>query len=403
MEYIVEILRQNDEGLGIAKIDNIITFVDNTLIGEKVKIKITDKKKNYYIAKTVEVIEPSPNRRVPFCPYYNICGGCNIMHMKYDCQLKFKVNKVKNVFKKIYGKDIEPNIEYLNENNYRNKITLKIKDNNLGFFSKKTHDIVNINKCYISDDKINKVIRVLKEFIIKNNNHNISEAMIRIGNQTLLSIDKINNKLKKQFIEYMSKDVDIIYINKAKEYGNIQTMELFDLKFNVSPNSFFQVNTKMTEKLYKYVLDNINVNFNALDLYCGVGTITQIISKKCKHVIGIEVVSDAVNNARKNAKLNNIKNIEFICGKVEDNIDKIKLSNIDLVVLDPPRSGSDKKTLKILKEIFPKQIIYISCNPITLARDLKELDDIYELKSIELFDMFPNTTHVETISILKLK
>ena len=403
MRYIVEILRYNNEGLGIAKIGDITVFVEGALIGEKVEIEVTEKKKNYYIAKTIEVINKSDDRRVPSCPYYNLCGGCNIMHMSYMHQLEFKKCVVKDIFKKILNKQIDVVIESIDNINYRNKVSLKVEKNKLGFYSNKTHDIVDITKCDIADKKINEIILKLKEFIINNYNHDIKEVIIRDGITSLLLIDNIDINLKDKFIKSLSKCVDTIYINKVIEYGNIQNMQLLDYKFNVSPYSFFQVNTKMVEKLYSYVLDNIVENTNALDLYCGVGTITSVLSKKCKSVLGIEVVKDAINNAKENIELNNIKNVNFICGKVEDNIEKIKFNNIDLVVLDPPRSGSDKKILKTLKEINPKQIIYISCNPVTLARDLNSLLDMYEIKNIKLFDMFPNTYHIESLMVLERK
>lgn len=411
MEYIVEILRENDEGLGIAKISDVTVFVSNALEGEKVKIRITEKHKNYWKAETLEILEKSSNRVDADCKYYSVCGGCNIMHMSYKKQLEFKLNRVKHIFKKIYNKDvIIDGIEYGSPFNYRNKVVLRVENETLGFYKYNTNDLFNCNKCIISSDMINKTIEVISKFIINNKNHNIKEIMIRknndYSNKIMVCIDNINHDLKQKFIDELSKYDFIvsIYISEILEYGNhTLTINMFDLNFEVSPKSFFQVNEIMAKKLYQYVLDNIDQSSNALDLYCGTGTITSIISKKCKKVIGIEVIEDAVKNANKNIKNNNINNIEFICSKVENVIDKIDINNIDLVIMDPPRSGSDKKTLKTICRILPKKIIYISCNPITLVRDLKQLDKYYDIKNIKLFDMFPNTHHVECVSVLHRK
>lgn len=404
MEYIVDILRENDEGLGIAKIDNMTVFVRNAIIGEKVKVQIIKTQKNFLLAEAVEIIEKSDSRVIPICPYYNICGGCDIMHMNYDKQANFKINRVKHIFKKIYGKDIT--IQKLVQDkqfNYRNKVVLRVKNNILGFYKNKTNELFDCKSCIISSDNINEVIKIIREFINKNINHNINEIMIRQSdtNKVMICIDNINNNLKQKFLHELSKYdfISSIYINNSLEYGLDKIIvNCCRLKFEVSPKSFFQVNYQMAEKLYNYVLDNIEEPRTALDLYCGTGTITSIISKKCSKVIGIEIIKEAVENANKSKELNNIKNIEFICGKVEDLIDNIK--ELELLVMDPPRSGSDRKTLKFICNILPKKIIYISCNPVTLVRDLKQLDSYYNIKNIKLFDMFPQTHHVECVCVL---
>lgn len=411
MEYIVEILRENDEGLGIAKIDNITVFVSGAIKGEKVKIEVVEKKKNYWVAELKEIIKPSSKRVKPVCPYYDICGGCDIMHMSYDKQLDFKLNRVKHIFKKLYDKDIElDGIECESKLNYRNKVVLRVDNNIIGFYKTRTNQLFDCKNCIISSDTINKTIKVISEFINNNKNHNITEVMIRQSNiqenKVMVCIDNINSKIKEKFVSELSKIPFIvsIYINQRLEYGNSKIIvNLFDLKFEVSPKSFFQVNYKVAEKLYTYVLDNIDEASNALDLYCGTGTITSIISKKCNKVIGIEVVKEAVENAKKNIELNSIKNVEFIHGKVENLISNLNIKSQGLVVMDPPRSGSDKKTLETICNILPKKIIYISCNPVTLVRDLKLLDKYYDIKKIKLFDMFPQTHHVECVCVLNLQ
>lgn len=409
MEYIVDILRENDEGLGIAKIDNMTAFVKNSIKGEKVKVQVIETQKNFLLAETTEIIDKSNARVAPICPYYNICGGCDIMHMNHDKQLDFKLNRVRHIFEKLYDKEVNiEKIESLNSFNYRNKVVLRVKNNVLGFYKQKTNELFECQSCVVSSDNINKVIQIIREFINNNKIHNINEVMIRQSNtnKVMISIDNINNNLKKSFLNELSKYdfISSIYINNYLEYGLDKILvNCCGLNFEVSPKSFFQVNYQVAEKLYNYVLDNIEETRYALDLYCGTGTITSIISKKCNKVIGIEIIKEAVEDANKSKELNNIKNLEFICGKVEDLIDNINIKDLDLLVMDPPRSGSDRKTLKFICSILPKKIIYISCNPVTLVRDLKQLDTYYDIKNIKLFDMFPQTHHVECVALLSLK
>lgn len=411
MEYIVDILRENDEGLGIAKIDNITVFVNGAINGEKVKIEVIEKKKNYWKAELKEIITPSSKRVEPVCPYYNICGGCDIMHMSSGKQLEFKLDRVKHIFKKLYDKEIDiDKIESLNNFNYRNKVVLRVNNNILGFYKNKTNELFDCNKCVISSDNTNKTIDILHDFINSNKNHNIKEVMIRQNNDTLgkimVCIDNINKCYKEKFIKELSnyKFIESIYIDERVVFGKSNLLiNMFDLTFEVSPKSFFQINDLMTKCMYSYVLENIDDGSNALDLYCGTGTITSIISKKCNKVIGIESIKEAVENANKNILRNNIKTVGFMCGKVEELIDDINIKNLDVIVMDPPRSGSDKKTLNTICNILPKKIIYISCNPVTLVRDLKQLDTYYDIKNIRLFDMFPQTHHVECVALLSLK
>ena len=408
MEYIVDILRENDEGLGIAKIDNITVFVSDAIKGERVKIEVIDKKKNYLLAKQKEILKKSSDRVDTPCKYYSICGGCDIMHMSHDKQLDFKLNRVRHIFKKLYDKEVNiEKIASLNSFNYRNKVVLRVDNDILGFYKHGTNELFDCNKCIVSSDNINKTIEILHNFINNNKNHNIKEVMIRQNNDTIgkvmVCIDDINKCWQEKFIKELSsyKFIESIYINEKLVYGkNNLLINMFDLTFEVSPKSFFQINELMTKCLYSYVLDNIDNGSNALDLYCGTGTITSIISKKCNKVIGIEVIKDAIYNANKNILRNNIKTVGFMCGKVEDLIDDINIKKLDVIVMDPPRSGSDKKTLNTICNILPKKIIYISCNPVTLVRDLKQLDDYYDIKNIRLFDMFPQTHHVECVCVL---
>lgn len=396
----VKILRLNNEGEGIASIDGKLCFIKGALPNEVVNISIKEDKGNYFIGELNNVIESSPDRVIPKCPYYDKCGGCNLMHLSYNKQLDFKKDKVIGIFNKICNIDINPNIHSYNELNYRNKVTLKVSNNEIGYYEEKTHRIVSINNCLLLDESINDVIAKLKSFI-QNKDHNISEIMIRvISNEIMISFDNLNPVYKDELLSLFHDES--IYINGELVSGNKSLIEqIEDYKFYVSPKSFFQVNTVTFKELYKYVISKLDNEETALDLYSGTGTISILMSKYFDKVYGIEVSSSSIGDANANLELNNISNVEFIEGKVEDKIDELKKLDIDTIIMDPPRAGSDNKSLNSIIEINPKKIIYISCNPVTLVRDYNVLKEQYSLKSIDLFDMFPQTSHVETVMILE--
>ena len=402
--YEVKIIRLNNEGLGVALVDKFVVFVKNALVNEIVKIKITEVNENYALGEVINYIETSSDRVIPACPFYEKCGGCNLMHMNYESQISFKKDKVKSIFKKISNIDINiKDIIYDKEFNYRNKVTLKVKNDKIGLYSEKTNDIINVDKCLLLDNKMNDELIKLELFIHRYKNNNISEIMIRVINdKIMLSLDTINKEVRDSFINNFD-HVESIYINNKLVYGNEFLKETInDLEFNISPKSFFQVNKNIMTKMYDKAISYIKGG-TTLDLYSGTGTISMLASKTSDEVIGIEVVKDAVKDANNNIELNNIKNVSFICDKVENKIDELKNKKIDNIIMDPPRSGSDKKSLASILEIDPKQIIYISCNPVTLARDYNTLKEKYSIKEITLFDMFPNTYHVECVLVLSRK
>ena len=402
--YKTKIIRQNNELSGIGIIDDIIVFIDYAIKDEVVKVKINKIFKNYAIGSIVEIIEKSKDRVEPICPYFFKCGGCDLMHIDYSKQLELKKEKVKSILKKICNIDIS--LDYINSYNtlnYRNKVVFKVDKNKIGFYEKKTNDLIDIDKCIISNNKINECLMKIRNFIKINNNHGITEILIRVcNNEVMICIDNINNSVKNNFIDQL-KDVSSIYINNKNIYGKaFLTQTLNELNFSVSPKSFFQVNIDVTKNLYNKVLSYVNKSDVIVDLYSGTGTITTMLSKKAKKVIGIEVVKDAVKDAKNNIILNNVNNVEFICDKVQNKIDILKNLNIDIIIMDPPRSGSDRKTLNSILNIEPKKIIYVSCNPVTLARDINILKEKYMLKEINAYDMFLNTYHVECVCLLQL-
>lgn len=393
-----KIEKLDHKGRGICFIDNKITFVEETLPNEIVDIKLLVQKKKFNEAKVRSIIETSENRVTPICPYYHDCGGCNLMHLDYSKQLEYKKDKVAEILKR-YG-NIEKEIDEIipsTEFYYRNKVTFQVKEN-IGFYKKKSYDIILLEKCLIIDEKINEILNQIKTLDLSN----IYQIVIRASKYTdeSMIVFKTNGDLK---IDINKLNVTSIIMYKNNEYITLKGKDyilekLNDLTFMISPDSFFQVNSYGALKLYERVLEycNLNGNEKVLDLFCGTGTIGLFLSRYCNHVMGVEINKYAVEDAKRNAELNNIKNIDFIC----DDAMNVNFKNIDLVVVDPPRSGLDKKTIDYLLNLDVKKLIYVSCDPMTLARDLKLLTEIYEVKNISLVDMFSNTFHVECVCVL---
>lgn len=394
MERVV-IEKLDHFGNGISRIDGKIVFVPRTLKGDIVEIEIAKENKKFLEGKVVNYIKKMPRKST--CPYSDICGGCHIIDMDYNEQLKYKEDKIKELFKKNFDTDIKIEKVIFDSNiNYRNKISLHVKDKKIGFYKEESHEIVEIDKCIIACEEINKVISKLKD-IVKDND--ITDVMIRSNKGILLDI---KGNVSKEVILNNFSDVSVIYLNDLLIKGNgFIEEEILGKKFNISPKAFFQVNSNVCSKIFSEVRDYIkDKNYsNALDLYCGTGVIGIIISDLVKSVVGIEVVEQAVENANSNKKLNNIDNVSFICDKVENRIDEF--NDIDLIIVDPPRRGLDKMSIDIILKIMPKGIVYISCDPNTLVRDLKVLNGRFNIKSVSIADMFPNTYHVETIVFLE--
>lgn len=394
-----KVISQNNEGLGIIRNNNKIVFVPFSLSNEVVEYEIIKENKKYDEGKLLKVKEECNERQIAKCPYYFNCGGCDLMHQKYEYQLKFKVNKVINNLKHISNMDIDNiDIESNNEFNYRNHITLSVSSDKIGFYKNHTNEIVDIDYCFISNNEINNVLKEIREFISKYKNNNIDRISIKAYNEILINIESNNFKLVTEFKNFVK--FDSLYINCEYVLGKrYVTANLDKYKYNVSSRDFFQKNTEMTVKLYSYVKNLLNNNENILDLYCGSGGIGIFVSDKVKSVLGIEVIEEGVKNAKENALINNVNNIEFICGKAEDNLENI--NNIDTIIVDPPRVGLKRNAIDDILKIDADRIIYVSCNSVTLARDLNYLKYKYKIECIKLFDLFPNTHHVESVVLLK--
>jgi len=390
-------------GRGIAHINNKVVFINNALPDEVVNIKIVNDKKSFSEAIVTKYITKSNNRIERICPYFEKCGGCNLLFYNYENTLKFKENKVKELL-------VKNKINYINNNsiirsehplNYRNKISLKIINNKIGYYETKSHDLVEIKKCPVASESINKIIKDYKLLNIKNGyltircNYNNEILLIINCNEFNYNIDltklKANNKI-----------VGIIYNDKLIYGENFFYERISGMLFKVSYNSFFQVNPYITPKLFDLIAENIDSNSKVLDLYCGVGTLSIVASKKAKEVIGIEIIKNAVINASKNALLNKRTNVKFLLGDVSNTISKIN-GKFDTLIVDPPRSGLDKKTINYILENKPLKIIYVSCDANTLIRDLKSLEEIYSIKDYKVLDMFSYSYHLESFVILELK
>ena len=448
-EYTLDIISQGYEGEGIAKLDGYPIFVHGALKGEKVRVLIVKVKKNYAYGKLLEVIEESSCREEAKCPHYKRCGGCSVQHMSYKAQLDFKWDRVKDCISKIGGLPEELVLYPLGMETpyrYRNKVQLPVGMVNgelaIGFYAPRSHDIIDIEKCIIQDEIAEKVSILTKEWMKKfniqpttidgefNKNGLVRHLMIRRGfttNEVMVVlvtlkhkvpyIDELINALKEN-IDGIKSIVQNINPNNTNVILGQECITLWgeptitdyigDLKFNISPLSFFQVNPEQTEVLYSKALEYANLNGDEIvfDAYCGTGTITLFLAQKAKKVYGVEIIEPAIINARENAKNNNIENAEFFVGKSEEVIPELIDKGIiaDTIVVDPPRKGCDKVLLDSIIKVAPNRVVYVSCDPSTLARDLKILSEGgYRVEKVQPVDMFPHTSHVETVCLLSRK
>lgn len=365
----IEIINLDHRGRGIGRINNKIIFVPNTIPGEIVNVKITVEKKKYMEGIVKDFIKDSPERISNICPHYPKCGGCQLLHIPYFKQLEYKENKIKNIFSRYNLRDIKINkiIGSPDKFNYRNKATFHCCNNELGYYEESSNQFLKIDNCLLLNNKINGEIVNLPK--------NMDSVVVRTNGE------------------------EVTYSKTKKIMHTI-----VDYKFLVSIDSFFQINDYVTPILYNKVKDYIkSYNCeNVLDLYCGTGTISIFISDIVKKVIGIEINQAAIDDAIINSQLNNVNNIEFICGDAGDEAKKLSLTP-DAIVVDPPRAGLNQEAIQAILTFNPQTLIYVSCDPMTLVRDLNILKENYDIIEVTPFDMFPNTYHVETISLLRKK
>ncbi|WP_102399055.1 23S rRNA (uracil(1939)-C(5))-methyltransferase RlmD [Haloimpatiens massiliensis] len=446
-EYIIDISGMGYDGEGIGKVENFTVFIPGAIEGENAKVKILSVKKNYGYGKLMEIIKPSEKRVAPVCPSFGKCGGCGIQHLDYSYQLQIKRKRVEDALERI-GKleriTVHNTIGMDNPYDYRNKVQLPVgedKNGNIvvGFYAPRSHNIIDIDTCFIQEEVSYKVVQLIKVWMNKyhikpynEEKHNglVRHIMVRKGFKTrevmvviVTNGDKLPNKdeLIKSIVDNIegihsiiqnvnSKRTNVILGSKCKTlWGQEHITDYIEkFKFNISPLSFFQVNPGQTEVLYRKALEYADLKGDEVvfDAYCGTGTISLFLSQKSKRVYGVEIIKEAIENARENSKVNNINNAEFIVGKSEEEIPKLISKGIipDVVVVDPPRKGCEKTLVESICKSNPKKVVYVSCDPGTLARDLAIFHELgYKTEEVQPVDMFPQTMHVETVCLLTRK
>jgi len=403
MTHEVKIEALDHFGCGIAHLDNKVIFVKNALPGEIVQVNIIREKKNYSEAVVRKYIRLSSDRIESICPYFELCGGCNLLFYPYAKTLDFKRNKVKELLQKnkiSYSHEIQV-IENPNPFYYRNKISLKIIQDKIGFYEENTHRLVEIQECKIANPEINQVIQNYSLFHIHDGNLTIR---CNTNHEILIIIDTLEEDycIELEKLKKIVKLVGIVYNHKTIYGDNFLYERIGGMLFKVSYNSFFQVNPFICEKLFSLVSDSIDKDSLVLDLYSGVGTLSMVASAKAKEVFSVEIIKNAVVNGIFNAKLNHRNNIQFMLGDVAKIVDKIG-KDFDTFIVDPPRKGLDLHTIEFIKRKRPKKLIYISCDVNTLMRDLKSLEDIYEIQLYKVLDMFSFSYHLESFVVLETK
>ena len=399
--FEVKIEKLDNQGRGICYINGKITFVENALPEERVKVSLTKETKKINEAIVEEYITKSSKRVKSPCPYFEKCGGCELLNLSYIDTCNYKKEKLENILSKYAN--INTNVEIIKSDknlSYRNKITLKVEKGKYGYYKTKSHELIEINDCLLAEPSINNFIKDISYLKIKN-----GEVIIRsnYNNELLIWIkskDKCNVDIP--ILKSKHKIAGIIYNDNVID-GDSSFVEIINHQlFTTSYDSFFQVNRNICSKLFDLINKHIEDEEVILDLYCGVGTLGINASKNAKKAFGIEIVKNAVLNAITNSKINKRDNIYYMLGDVGTCLPKIK-EKIDTIIVDPPRAGLDNNTKKTIIDFKPKKIIYVSCDPMTLARDLKELTPYYNVIEIKGLDMFPHTQHIETFCVLKCR
>lgn len=449
-EFELEIDDIGTEGEGIAHIDGYALFIKDAIPGDVVRTKVIKAKKNYGYGRLIEIVKPSKDRVEPVCPVARQCGGCQIQHLSYDAQLAYKENKIKNCLVRL-GKFPKEQIDEIMEPlmgmeepyHYRNKAQFPVgrnKDGELvtGFYASRTHSIIPATNCAIQDKRneeiLNTVLVFMKEFGIEpydevTHTGLVRHILTRVGYHTgeIMVCLVLNGKsLPHQdvFVERLAKidGMKSISINVNREKTNVilgnkvKTLwgadyivdSIGTIKYQISPLSFYQVNPVQTQKLYQTALDYAGLTGNEIvwDLYCGIGTISLFLAKQAKMVYGVEIVPEAIADANRNKEFNQIENVEFFVGASETVLpEKYRESggkmSADVIVVDPPRKGCDVSLLQTILDMGPERVVYVSCDPATLARDLRFLcDGGYELKKVRGCDMFGHSGHVETVVLM---
>lgn len=445
-EYIITIEDMGSEGEGVGKVDGFTLFVKDGLPGDVARVKVIKEGKSYGYGRLMEVITPSEYRVDAVCPVARQCGGCQIQELSYEAQLAFKEKKVQNNLERI-GKVTPSEYEMCTiigmeePYHYRNKAQFPVgadKEGNIitGFYAGRTHSIIPCDDCAIGDSVNKTILEIIKCHMRKHGikpyneeSHTglVRHILIRRGFTTgeIMVCIVINGMEFKAGSELVSELIAIdgmksISLNINREKSNVimgnMVIDLYgdgyitdyigDVQFRISPLSFYQVNPAQTKELYGKALEfaGLTGTETVWDMYCGVGTISLFLAKAARKVYGVEIVPEAIDDARKNAKINGIENAEFFVGKAEEIVPKMYNEyglGADVVVVDPPRKGCDEKLLKTIVDMNPEKVVYVSCDSATLARDVKILGEYgYKLQKVQPVDMFPHSFHVETVVLM---
>ena len=437
-EIILKIDGTSSDGYGVGRHDGMAVFIPLTTEGDTVRTKILKVKKSFAYGKMTELIEPSRDRKPPDCDVFSQCGGCVYRHINYQKECKIKVNKVENNIRRIGGYDLSPQPIILAERTcrYRNKAQFPVSPSgNTGFFAVHSHRIIESDKCLLQPEIFDKLCATIGDWIktynisvYDENNHKglIRHIYLRIAEKTqeimvviIINGDSLNyskelvdacisaggDKIKSIQINVNKKDTNVILGDKCKTLwgSDFITDILCDVKIRISPLSFYQVNRDMAEKLYQKAAEYAECdNKTVLDLYCGAGTIGLSLAKRAKKIIGVEIIPDAIKDAKINAANNGIENAEFICMDAAAAAKELAARKLrpDVVIVDPPRKGCSSDLLSTIASDFsPERLVYVSCDSATLARDCAILRDYgYILTEYTPVDMFPSTAHIETVA-----
>ncbi|MBR2724871.1 MAG: 23S rRNA (uracil(1939)-C(5))-methyltransferase RlmD [Ruminococcus sp.] len=434
----------SSEGSGVGKTeDGIAVFVPQSAVGDKLKVKILKVKKTHAFGKIEKIIEPSDDRIESVCSVSRLCGGCVYNHISYEAELSAKEKRVADAISRIGGIDTKVNsiVGAPNESRYRNKAQIPVGINSegkavMGFYSRHSHRIVDSMDCALQPEVFLKIASLVRDFVDKNHISVYNEEehrglfrhlYIRYGEATdepMVCIVINGKKLpfEAELVKLLSgsvPNIKSIIINSNREKTNVIVGKEFrtvfgndyiedilcGLKFRISPQSFYQVNRTQSEKLYSIAGEyaELKSTDTLIDLYCGTGTIGLSLASKCKSLIGVEIVPEAIENAKENAERNSITNARFICGDAAKAAEDLKNEGItpDVVIIDPPRKGCESTLIHTIKEMNPQRVVYVSCDPATLARDLKIFDELgYKTLEVTPVDMFPRTAHVESVAKL---
>lgn len=440
-EFNLKITGYTSDGGGVGKHNGMAIFVENTALDDEILCHIIKAKKTYAIGKALKIITPSKSRTEPECPAFKMCGGCSFAHITYEAELEAKQTKVRDSFNRISG--INPPFAQIIPSplvqRYRNKAQYPVKRENgilnIGFYAKKSHRVIDGEDCFLQPEQFSEITAIFRKWINDNNitvySEKTKKGLLRhiylrkafatgeimvcpvINGTTLPESEKLIDSLKQVdgfktlTLNINKADTNVVLGNECRPvYGNgYITDVLCGVKIKISPLSFYQVNRECAQLLYEKVAEYISPDGteDILDLYCGTGTIGLSLAKKVKTLIGVEIIPDAVKDAEENARINYIKNARFICGDAAQAAHELENAGIhpQAIILDPPRKGCSEDLLKTVAAISPQKIVYVSCDPATLARDCARLDALnYTVKEVTPVDMFPRTSHVETVCLM---